>query len=64
MLEVLPEGVQRQVVDRLHEFIEELHDEARWDGQFQASQEQLMVRARQARWQIAAGQASALPFRQ
>ena len=60
MLESLPEGAQRQAVDRLREYIEELNDDARWDGQFQASQSQLVARARSARQQIAAGQAK--PF--
>lgn len=55
MLEGLPETTQAQVVEHLREYIAELQDDVAWDTQFQRTQEQLAVAARQAKRNIAAG---------
>ena len=60
MLESLPEITQKQVVEHLREYIATIRDEEQWDIQFQNRQAQLTKAARQAKEQIAAGQAQPL----
>ncbi len=55
MLEALPDPAQERVADHLREYIEDLHDELRWDEQFRNTQGSLAQTARKAREQIAAG---------
>ena len=64
MMESLPKSVQQQVAERLREYIEDLQDELRWDKSFQGTQAKLVDRARQARQQIAEGQAKPLDYDQ
>ena len=60
MLESLPEITQKQVVEHLREYIATIRDEEQWNIQFQNTQAQLTKAARQAKEQIAAGQAQPL----
>ena len=64
MMESLPESAQQQVAERLREYIADLQDELQWDGLFQRTQPQLVDRARQARQQIAQGEAKPLDYDQ
>ena len=60
MMESLPESAQQQVAERLREYIADLQDELQWDRLFEKTQPQLVERARQARQQIAQGEAKPL----
>ena len=62
MMETLPESVQEQAVAYLREFIAEMQDEDQWDVLFEKSQDQLISAARQAKKEIAAGQAKPMDF--
>ena len=62
MMESLPESAQQQVAERLREYIADLQDELRWDRLFEKTQPQLADRARQARQQIAQGEAKPLDY--
>ena len=64
MMESLPESAQQQVAERLREYIADLQDELRWDRLFEKTQPQLVERARQARQQIAQGEAKPLDYDQ
>jgi hypothetical protein len=64
MLETLPETTQAQVVEHLREYIAELQDDVAWDTQFQRTQEQLVLAARQAKQEIAAGLAEPMDHTQ
>jgi hypothetical protein len=64
MLEGLPETTQAQVVEHLREYIAELQDDVAWDTQFQRTQKQLVVAARQAKQEIAAGLAEPMDYTQ
>lgn len=60
MVELLPDAAQNQVAEHLRDYIQDLHDEVRWDTQFNATQPQLIAAAREAKRQIAAGNARPL----
>lgn len=62
MMNALPEPVQEQVVDHLREYMEDLHDELRWDGLFKRTQPQLAAAARRAKQEIAEGKASPMDY--
>lgn len=64
MLETLPETTQNRVVEHLREYIAEMQDDVEWDIQFQRTQQQLVVAARQARQEIAAGLAEPMDYTQ
>jgi hypothetical protein len=64
MLEVLPETTQAQVVEHLREYIAEMQDDIEWDTQFQRTQKRLVVAARQAKQEIAAGLAEPMDYTQ
>jgi hypothetical protein len=64
MMNTLPEPAQEQVVDHLREYIEDLHDELRWEARFEQTQPQLSAAARRARLQIAEGRASPMDYDQ
>lgn len=55
MMETLPEPAQEQAVEHLREFIAEMQDEIQWDSLFEKTQKQLIMAARKARKEIAAG---------
>lgn len=58
MLESLPEEVQKSILERLREFVEEARDEARWDELFEQRKEGLITAAKNARKEIAEGKAT------
>lgn len=60
MIETLPECSQDRIVEHLHEYIEELRDEAFWNESFSRTQTKLVAVARQARKEIAGGKARPL----
>lgn len=64
MMESLPESAQQQVAERLREYIADLQDELQWDRLFERTQPQLADRARQAKQQIAQGEAKPLDYDQ
>lgn len=64
MLEGLPETTQAQAVEHLREYIEEIQDDAAWDTKFRQTQKQLVVAARQAKREIAAGLAEPMDYTQ
>lgn len=62
MMETLPEPTQDQVVEHLREYLVMIQDERQWDAQFEQTQAQLAVAARQARQAIREGQAEPLDY--
>ena len=62
MLESLPEEAQERVVEHLREYILDLQDELRWDALFKRTQDKLVVAARRAKEEIAAGKAEPMDF--
>ncbi len=62
MLESLPEEVQERVVEHLREYILDLQDELQWDALFRRTQDKLVVAARRAKEEIAAGKAEPMDF--
>ncbi len=62
MMETLPEPTQDQVVEHLREYLVMIQDERQWDAQFEQTQAQLAVAARQARQAIREGQAEPMDF--
>jgi hypothetical protein len=57
MMESLPEPAQEQIVTHLRQYLDELQDELRWDDLFNKTQPRLIAAAKQAKQEIAAGQA-------
>ncbi len=57
MMEALPEAVQDQALAYLRDYISEIQAENKWDELFDQTQNQLIAAAKQARKEIAAGQA-------
>jgi hypothetical protein len=64
MLEELPEAVQNQIVEHMREYIEDIRDEARWESTYKETQGRLVAAARQAKREIADGQAKPLDYDQ
>ncbi len=62
MLEPLPEEAQERVVEHLREYILDLEDELLWDDQFRSTQDKLIMAARRAKKEIAAGKAEPMDF--
>ena len=62
MIETLPESAQEQAVEHLRDFIADLQDDIQWDALFKKTQNQLVAAARQAREEIAAGQAKPMDY--
>lgn len=60
MMETLPPTLQNQVVQHLQEYLLDLQDELQWDTRFTNTQPSLIAAARQAKAEIAAGQATTL----
>jgi len=63
MLESLPEAQQKQVAERLREYIAEMQDEQKWDRAFAKTQPKLAAAARRARKEVAEGKAKSLEFK-
>ncbi|MEB3216101.1 MAG: hypothetical protein VKN72_07685 [Nostocales cyanobacterium 94392] len=55
MMESLPEDVQNQIAQHLHEYIQDLQDEIKWDNSFQKTQNKLVAAAQKAKEEIARG---------
>jgi hypothetical protein len=64
MLEELPESTQNRIVEHLRGYIEDFQDEAHWDSAFKKTQSKLVTAARQAKREIADGQAKPLDLDQ
>lgn len=62
MIESLPEAVQERVVEELRALVEDARDEAKWDILLERKKDGLVVAARKARKEIAAGKASDMDF--
>ncbi len=62
MMESLPEPAQREVAERVREYLEQVQDELRWDALFEKTQPQLAAAAQRARQQIAAGLAKPMDY--
>jgi hypothetical protein len=62
MIESLPEAVQERVVEELRDLVEDARDEAKWDILLERKKDGLVVAARKARKEIAAGKASDIDF--
>ncbi|WP_404791114.1 hypothetical protein [Altericista sp. CCNU0014] len=62
MVESLPDDLQERVAEHIREFIADLEDEKRWDASFERTQDNLVAAARQARQEIAAGQAVPMDY--
>ena len=62
MLESLPPELQKRVEEHLREYIQNLLDEAHWDALYEASREQLVAAAREAKAEFAEGKAEPLDF--
>ncbi|MDR3553149.1 MAG: hypothetical protein P4L55_00205 [Syntrophobacteraceae bacterium] len=57
MMESLPEPAQEEILTHLRQYLDELQDELRWDDLFNKTQPRLIAAAKQAKQEIAAGQA-------
>ncbi|NJK71890.1 MAG: hypothetical protein HC926_00130 [Synechococcaceae cyanobacterium SM2_3_60] len=64
MVESLPDELQEKVADHIRDYIADLEDEKCWDVSFQRTQDTLVVAARKARQDIAAGQSVPLNYEQ
>jgi DNA-binding transcriptional regulator/RsmH inhibitor MraZ len=62
MMEALPEPAQDRVVEHLRDYIAEVWDEAQWEAAFEKTQDQLVVAARRAKEEIAAGHAEPMDY--
>ena len=57
MMETLPEPAQNQALEHLRNYVVEVQSEQKWDTLFGQTQDQLVLAARRAREEIAAGKA-------
>ncbi|MDZ7952921.1 MULTISPECIES: hypothetical protein [unclassified Nostoc] len=64
MMESLPVEVQDRIAEHLREYIDDLQDEIRWNESFQRTQSKLIAAAKQAKQEIAEGQATAMNYDQ
>jgi len=62
MIESLPESAQEKVVEELRALVEDVREEAKWDDLFERKKKGLVVGARKAREEIAAGKATDMDF--
>lgn len=62
MLETLPSPTQERAVEHLREYIEDLKDEEKWDGQFSKTADKLTEMAKKAKSEIAQGKAKPMNF--
>jgi hypothetical protein len=49
MMESLPEDVQNRIAEHLQEYIQDLHDELKWDDSFKKTQQKLVAAAQRAK---------------
>ena len=64
MLESLPETAQDRALEHLREYLANLQNELQWDSLFERTEPQLVTAARQAKKEIAEGQAQPMDFKQ
>lgn len=64
MMESLPIEVQDRIAEYLREYIDDLQDEIKWNESFQKTQSKLIAAAKQAKQEIAEGQATAMNYDQ
>jgi hypothetical protein len=62
MLETLPVPTQRQAIEHLREYIEDLRDEIHWDAQFDRHSTKLSDVVGKAREEIAEGKSVPMDF--
>ena len=62
MIESLPEDIQDRVVEHLREYIQDLHEELKWDESFKQTQSKLIAAARRAKQEIAEGLAEPMDY--
>ncbi|MCC5659378.1 hypothetical protein LC608_20840 [Nostoc sp. XA010] len=62
MMESLPIEVQDRIAEHLREYIDDLQDEIRWNQSFQKTQSKLIAAAKEAKQEIAEGQATAMNY--
>jgi hypothetical protein len=62
MMESLPEEAQNKVAEHLREYIQELHDEIKWDESFKKTQTKLVAAARRAKQEMAEGKAQPMDY--
>ena len=62
MMESLPKDIQDRVAEHLREYIQDLHEELKWDKSFQKSQSKLIAAARRAKQEIAEGLAEPMDY--
>jgi hypothetical protein len=62
MMESLPEEAQDKVAEHLREYIQELHDEIKWDESFKKTQSKLVAAARRAKKEMAEGKAQPMDY--
>ena len=62
MIESLPESVQDRVVEELRILVEDVREDAKWDGLIESKKGRLVAAARKARKEIAAGKATDMDF--
>jgi hypothetical protein len=62
MMESLPEEAQNKVAEHLREYIQELHDEIKWDESFKKTQSKLVDAARRAKREMAEGKAQPMDY--
>lgn len=62
MLESLPEETQERVVEELRDLVEEARDDVRWNQLFEQRKVGLIVAARKARGDVAAGKAQDMDY--
>ncbi|KOP24820.1 hypothetical protein AMR41_19040 [Hapalosiphon sp. MRB220] len=62
MMESLPEDVQNQIAEHLREYVQDLHDELKWDNSFKKSQQKLVEAAKLAKQEIAQGLAQPMDY--
>ncbi|MCL1472668.1 hypothetical protein [Argonema antarcticum] len=64
ILESLPDSQQEGIIDHLREYIADSQDEWQWNQSFEKTQSKLVEAARQAKQQIAQGQAQPMDYEQ
>jgi len=64
ILESLPDSQQESIIEHLQEYIADCQDEWQWNKAFQNKQSKLVEVAKQARQQIAQGQATPMKYDQ
>ena len=62
MMESLPEDIQDRVVENLREYIQDLHEELKWDESFKKTQSKLIAAARRAKQEMAEGLAEPMDY--